>query len=334
MAVQNLWAAGGDALLASMAAREEKRIRDEALARALEDRQREIQRQADADARTRTVFDQGQEDRAHELTRRPVEEQFSDVAKQLGVTQALSGMGRATDTHEWAAENQQYLEGRRPVEDALDDEARRAQIAAGRRQGSTEARRQALLTSYAQTAPGSPERQSIVDAISILEGRAPQAAPLPAGVRTMIGQLAAQPGMTRENMTRALQVALPSLLEAYPGLAPEQLFEEVTGIFGRAQPVSALDTAMGGGAAGVLPDDQLRDLLPSTMGGRPPVAPQFTAQALAEWQQARGNQPPDPRLIAARARELEAAGGPTPAPAPAPAPPSARSIRDTQFAVN
>lgn len=279
MPQQNVWSVAQDALLSDLAEREQKRLAQEQLARDLEDRAQkrslvdlqmkgESQRQgfaADSAAR------EGEEAVYQKTHIRPLKEQEINLAlEKAGVD--LS--------------NLQESARHASVVNPLDEQSAQQNVDAGQRAAALATQRQSLVDKYRALPQGSSAAIRVLDQIALIDRQLPPSVALaeraarggsakptlPEGVQSMISGLYSAPGMTLDNARRALQIAMPGLLDQYKGLDPNAVYATLGPAFGKQGSESSMDQLLGNTSSPALSDDQLNAILSrvnAASGGRP-----------------------------------------------------------------
>lgn len=310
MPQQNVWSVAQDALLSDLAEREQKRQAQEQLARDLEDRAQkralvdlqmkgESQRQGfAADSASR----EGEEADYQKTHIRPLKEQEINLAlKKAGVD--LS--------------NSQESARHASVVNPLDEQSAQQNVDAGQRAAALAAQRQSLVDKYRALPQGSSAAISVLDQIALIDRQLPPSVALaeraarggsakptlPEGVQSMVSGLYSAPGMTLDNARRALQIAMPGLLDQYKGLDPNAVYSTLGPAFGKQGSESSMDQLLGNNSSPALSDDQLNAILSRVNAASAPAAPRGLPDVL-----------PAEQVPPAVRRELDSKGQPyTPA---------------------
>lgn len=320
MAQQNVWSVAQDALLSDLAEREQKRLAQEQLARDLEDRAQkrslvdlqmkgESQRQGfAADAASREA-----EESNYQKGLRPLKEQEINLA----LAKAGVDLGNAQESARHAS-----------VVNPLDERSAQQSVDAGQRAADIATQRQSLVDKYRTLPQGSSAALSVLDQIALLDrqlppsvalseraGRGAAAKPaLPEGVQSMVSGLYSAPGMSLDNARRALQIAMPGLLQHYKGLDPNAVYATLGPAFGKQGSESSMDQLLGNTGSPALSDEQLNAILSrvdaangASAAGAPSVLPADQVPDAIRRELDSVHQPYTPDNVAYVAKQLAAA---------------------------
>jgi hypothetical protein len=197
-----------------------------------------------------------------EVGRQPVVAGQQDTEHALGVAETQQLMGQRTTQAGHVEEDRGIA-----AEDRATDLAEQEEIAA-------------LVEQYQQAPRGSAAQAAILDSLDVLNRRRPPRDPiadaraiqgirdqdtrLPVDVQQMLARTAGAPGMTRENMQRAVQAGMSNILAQYPQVDPQDVITTALSYFDRPQQqsgleaIAAMDEAPG---AGMMSDDQLQGFM-------------------------------------------------------------------------